>query len=217
VILFMIIVGWRPCTADSTAASGLPERLQLLAGAPPLRCLFGAAVGFLVPTLLVWWNCRLNLAVVWWLNYQNHAAFYAKYSRTYWQWLLVNPVELVFAAGWPLALLAASCLVVLIRSRRLIDAPVAVAVIVVWGSLWLTGKNSGEAARLWIVFLPWLVWLAGTQLSAFDADGRRRKVHPSTIVLIAQLIACALTVNRVSGFDFPQQAVAAQNQTTGRY
>lgn len=218
VILFMIIVGWRSSpTEDSSKDAPANRWQQLLAGAPPLRCLFGAAAGFLVPTLLVWWNYRLNMAVVWWLNYQNHAAFYARYTRTYWQWLLVNPVELVFAAGWPLALLAASCLIVLIRSRRLIDSPVAVAVIVVWGSLWLTGKNSGEAARLWIVFLPWLVWLAGTQLSAYDANGSRRKVHPSTIVLIAQLIACALTVTRVSGFDFPQQAVTAKNQSTGRY
>jgi len=35
-----------------------------------------------------------------------HAGFYRHYARTYWKWLLVNPVELSYSAGWPVAILA---------------------------------------------------------------------------------------------------------------
>jgi hypothetical protein len=28
------------------------------------------------------------------------------------------------------------------------------------GLLWLTGKNMGEAARLWIFLMPFLIWIA---------------------------------------------------------
>ena len=34
-------------------------------------------------------------------NFRNHAAFYDHYTRTYWKWLLVNPIELIFAVGAP--------------------------------------------------------------------------------------------------------------------
>ena len=72
----------------------------------------------------------------------------------------------------------------------------------VWGLLWLTGKNSGEAARLWILFLPWLVWLATIRLDEIAlscTDLRRRERH-----LLAwfgtQFVVSLLTVIRVSGF-----------------
>ena len=204
VVLFMAIIGWRPAasTASSTETTGSDTGLFLWTkGAPPGRCLVAGAAGFLVPTLLLSLCCRINLWAVWWLNYQNHAAFYVQFPRTYWKWLLVNPVELAFAAGWPVMLLSAGFLGNAARSRRQVALPVAVGVVVVWGSLWLTGKNSGEAARLWIVFLPWLVWLAGMRLAEIDPSGTRGWYRPSLIVLAVQLVVCALTVARVSGFD----------------
>lgn len=205
VILFAAMIGWqrRPPSVTADGASHTTDQQQWSAGPPPLRSVAGAAVGFLVPVALLWCCYRINMLSVWWLNYQNHAAFYAKYSRTYWQWLLVNPLELVFAAGWPLALVGAAGLCSAIRSRRLFDPPVAMSMAIVWGTLWLTGKNSGEAARLWIIFLPWLVWLAATYLPVFNPDGIRRRIHPLAILLALQIAACAVTVTRVSGFDFP--------------
>ena len=139
-----------------------------------MRCVAGAVAGFVVPTLLMGWFARVNLLSVWWLNYQNHAGFYEHYPRTYWKWLLVNPVELSFAAGGPVALMAVASVAVasvvsLGKERRSSLAPVAWLMLFVWGTLWLTGKNSGEAARLWIVFLPWLVWLAGPLLAEVEA------------------------------------------------
>ena len=35
-----------------------------------------------------------------------------------------------------------------------------------WLVLWLSGKNMGEAARLWLLFMPWPVWLAAGYFAA---------------------------------------------------
>lgn len=198
VVLFMAIVGWRHVPADDTASI---RRSVWIAGAPPIHCVLAAIVGFVTPTLLLGWFCRINMISVWRLNYFNHAAFYAKYSRTYWKWLLENPIELAFSAGWPVFLLALLFVAVALRSRQSPAMPVVVGVVLVWGSLWLTGKNSGEVARLWIVFLPWLVWLAGLQLAALDREYDRKWFRPATAILATQLIVCALSVVRVSGFE----------------
>jgi hypothetical protein len=185
-------------TKVSTSAGGLKN---WLAGSPPVLCVIAATAGFVIPTLLLGWCCRINMLSVWWLNYQNHSAFYSQYPRTYWKWLLENPVELAFAGGWPVMLLSAGFVWGAVRSRSLTVPPV-IGVVVVWGILWLTGKNSGEAARLWIVFLPWLVWLAGLRLAEIRQEGTREWLRPATVILSLQLLVCALTVARVSGFEF---------------
>ena len=171
-------------------------------GLPPLSCLIAAVAGFAVPTMLVGWLARVNLLAVWWLNYQNHAGFYQQYARTYWKWLLVNPVELSFAAGVPVVLLAVASVVTLGKERRSALALAAWSMLFVWGMLWLTGKNSGEAARLWIVFLPWLVWLAGPLLAETEEKSEQRWLRPAWVLLAIQLAVCLLTVTRVSGFHF---------------
>ncbi len=170
-------------------------------GLPP-SCLIAAVAGFAVPTMWVGWLVRVNLLAVWWLNYQNHAGFYQQYARTYWKWLLVNPVELSFAAGVPVLLWAVASVVTLRKERRSALALAAWSMVFVWGLLWLTGKNSGEAARLWIVFLPWLVWLAGPLLAEAEANSRSHWLRPAWVFLAVQLAVCLLTVTRVSGFHF---------------
>jgi len=202
VILFLVIAGWqsrriRVSESEDVTVRGASSWMR---GVPPGRCIVGALVGFLLPTLLMGWGCGINLFDVWWLNYQNHAAFYAKYVRTGWQWRLVNPVELAFAAGWPVALLALVAGASTIRRRDWSAIPAA-AVLIVWGALWLSGKNSGEAARLWIVFLPWLVWMGGRTLSDLNDAMTRRWFRPSLVVLAIQFLVGACTVARVSGFE----------------
>ena len=164
-----------------------------------------------VPMLLAGWFGRVNLPVVWWLNYQNHAGFYGQYTRSYWKWLFVNPIELSFAAGFPVVIAAGAGCVRLSRTHRsklpklcdvLTFTWVTCAMLFVWGTLWLTGKNSGEAARLWIVFLPWLVWLAGPLLAEAEAKSKSRWLRPAWVFLAVQLAVCLLTVARVSGFHF---------------
>ena len=171
-------------------------------GLPTVSWLIAVVAGFAVPTLLMGWFARVNLITIWWLNYQNHAGFYQHYSRTYWKWLLVNPVELSFAAGVPVVLLAVASVVTLARERRSSLGMAAWSMLFVWGLLWLTGKNSGEAARLWIVFLPWLVWLAGPLLADVEVESKHRWLRPAWILLAVQLAVCLLTVIRVSGFHF---------------
>ncbi len=65
-----------------------------------------AAFGFVSPLVGLWWFKGVNLFSVWIWNYRNHARFYEEYARTYWKWLLVNPLEFCIAAGIPLAMAA---------------------------------------------------------------------------------------------------------------
>lgn len=202
VLLFMAIVAWKPSPTNEPTKGETPtNRSPWFAGAPPYSCVLAAMAGFAVPTLLLGWWGRINLFSVWRFNYLNHASFYAQYARTYWKWLLENPIELGFAAGWPVFVLAIVFAVSALRCQRSRFTTPALGAVVVLGILWLTGKNSGEAARLWIVFLPWLVWLAGLQLAKLDQGTDQRWLRPSIVALATQLIVCALTVVRVSGFD----------------
>ena len=176
-------------------------------------CLIAALFGFLLPVYILWQSSQLNLFNVWWLNYRNHAGFYDQYHRTYWKWLLVNPVEFLFAAGCPVALMGAAAAWSVccgsqsdVPSRTSRAKVIACSMIVVGGLLWLTGKNSGEAARLWILFLPWLVWLACLRLDAAATENALNKnssrgTERQMIVLVAlQFLLCLLTVTRISGF-----------------
>lgn len=197
VILFMVIVGKSKALPSAPDAATSPQATASVSWLPPVRCIGAAIFGFVAPTVLMSHYGKLNLPIVWLLNYQNHAAFYSEYTRTYWKWLLVNPVELAVAAGWPVLCLALVALIDTIRSRRLLGTRVALGTVIVLGTLWVTGKNSGEAARLWIVFLPWLIWLGAGHLARTEESPRLRPA----ILLVTQLIICALTVIRVSGFE----------------
>lgn len=221
VILFAMLASWRSgsvgikihptagAVAPTTSAVDVKSTdneatLIKRASSPPnLRWpVLAAVVGFVIPTLILGWLARVNLPVVWWLNYQNHAGFYQQYSRTYWKWLLINPLELGFAVGWPVMVMALAMVVPLWGRRRMPFEMHVSAMLVVLGVLWVTGKNSGEAARLWIVFLPWLVWLAGPWLASVEVNSQVRWLRPAWAVLALQLAVSLLTVARVSGFHF---------------
>ena len=178
-------------------------------------CVGAAGFGVVVPSICLWHMANVNMFNVWLLNYRNHAGFYQQYSRTYWKWLLFNPLELSFAAGWPIAILAlTACWSVLCRTCQRDDLTkterqfttdritVVISILFVWGLLWLTGKNSGEAARLWIMFVPWLIWLAMIQFDEFVTNNSDVKFKdlPSIALLSIQFLVCLLTVIRVSGF-----------------
>ena len=172
-----------------------------------LSCIVPALMGIFGPVFCLWYFARMNLLLVWYWNYQNHAGFYLQFPRTWWKWLLVNPLELTFAAGLPVVFLAAmGCSQALRQLKKTgqisLQTSLVVSIIGVWGLLWLTGKNSGEAARLWILFLPWLVWLAAIRLDEIAvscADLRLRERH-LLAWLGTQFVVSLLTVIRVSGF-----------------
>lgn len=178
-----------------------------------------AAAGLVSPTLVAWIVVRINLPAVWWLNLQNHARFYDQYPRTYWKWMLINPFEFAVAAGVPLAILAAWSI---LRQWRTSGGRLAVpawAWLATIGLLWLSGKNLAETARLWIVFMPFLVWIAGPLFarSAASPDDRRLQSEgrPGLVdggllsgsawmpALALQLATTIAIVTRVVGFHYP--------------
>lgn len=211
----ILTLGWaivQKILPPATGAQDISESCRVEVGAGHLLCIVAAVVGFAVPTIVLWAMAKVNLLAVWLHNYQNHAGFYDQYPRTYWKWLLVNPIELSYAAGWPLVALAILSFAQTISRvcRNLKQAVgqnsvrVVTTIVFVWGLLWLTGKNSGEAARLWIVFLPWLIWMASFSIERTQTIGSGRAVRIGQIVALVfvQFTICSLTVARVSGFHF---------------
>ncbi len=111
----------------------------------------------------------VNLLRVWSWNYRNHAGFYQQNVRTYGCWLIANPIESsLFALGPPLALAAILGIGLADRcdlaGRRRAAGP-AWCLTAVWVLLWLSGKNMGEAARLWLILMPWAAWLSAGYLA----------------------------------------------------
>ncbi len=165
-----------------------------------------AALGWAIPIVALAAIFKLNLLAVWSWNYHNHAGFYTQNVRTYWLWLVANPIELMFALGAPLSLAAVLGIYSLLKNgwRRRAAGP-AWCLTGVWILLWLSGKNMGEAARLWLILMPWAVWLAAGYFES-GSDGaslpERRKIsnRAALALLVPQLIVCVGTVTRVTGF-----------------
>lgn len=185
------------------------------------RCIpaFGWLVaGIAVPSLALWFFLKINLLRVWAWNFHNHAGFYSQFTRTYWKWLVVNPIEFAVAAGAPLAVLAAWSIWRQWRISNERTAGYVWGALATMGLLWLSGKNMGEAARLWIVLMPFLVWIAASLFespSSSPGSGEPQagdrlldggwNLLPGpgwAIVLALQLVTTIAIVTRVVGFDY---------------
>lgn len=168
-----------------------------------------AAAGFLLPVLTFWFVAGVNLLNVWLWNYRNHAAFYNEYPRTYWKWLAINPLELAIAAGVPLTIAALVGIrqwgILAPRSSR---AGIIWATLMVWGLLWLSGKNMGEAARLWIVLMPMLILMAAGCFSKMADNDQPSIPKRWVIVFVLQLLMSVLLPMVVHGFHFPDAPAA---------
>lgn len=165
-------------------------------------CGSGVVLGFWLPVLLLGLWSGMNLIQVWLLNYQNHAGFYQQYTRTYSQWVWYNPIELAISLGLPIFWLAVCSVVVGIRSPRSRYFGIVLSVVTTWSILWLTGKNMGEAARLWLFLAPWWVWLASLSLETV-IDTRADDAPPAQFWWLwgTQILACVALAARVVGFD----------------
>jgi hypothetical protein len=176
--------------------------------------LTGGVVSFVMLTGLVWAVWDLNLFRVWQINYVNHTRFYEVSPRSYFGWLLVNPLELTLALGAPLTVLVA-CGVrregarakAGVGIRALLETRLAVpaAVGLIWGLLWLTGKNSGEAARLWIPLMPLALWAGAAvwdhqENSSDKVESEDDATREWLITLGVQALVCLVTVLLVTGF-----------------
>ncbi|MFK7779456.1 MAG: hypothetical protein QM501_15230, partial [Gimesia sp.] len=212
-ILFSLFEVWR--IRSSTNPNDPASKHFFSAG------IFGL-LGLIIPTTLMGVLFEINLLNVWILNLQNHAGFYLQYSRTYWKWILVNPIEISLALGLPLTWLVAKSLC----SRRLFvhhqeESPfepglknLILSCLIILGMLWLSGKNMGEAARLWLIFLPWFLIMTIPYWNTIQMDSSMNKsTSPSflklqsvwIVALITQAIICTATVDRITGFHFPPE------------
>ena len=148
-----------------------------------------------------WTHC--NLINVWRMNLTNHSGFYSQSVRTWFAWFVVNPLELAMAVGLPLATIA---LVMLGQTTRIIFASglktlangrlFAIACAFTWTLLWVSGKNMGEAARLWCFVTPWIAIIAAQFIDSDSNEAQRNWLS----FFAAQLLLAMITVGRVSGF-----------------
>lgn len=196
--LVAFLAGWFTAVPDDRTSlkAGLTQAAWRIS-----RPTVAGAVAFIVATTVISLSAEMNLLKVWWLNVQNHGAFYDQYTRTVGLWLLVNPLELAVAVGAPLACMAAAAAVTSIRQSDT-SRPIAIAVVLVWGLLWISGRNSGEVARLWIPLLPVLAWLAASSAKTLESESEDRANKRWLALLMVQMGVCAATVLRVGGFHF---------------
>lgn len=176
-----------------------------------VSCFAAAVIAFSLLTECALWR-------VWRWNLHNHSGFYLQFPRTRWKWMLECPVELAFAAGLPLTLLAirnvAGILPLFFQSLRenrgagdsltpqTQRAMLVFSLSVTWAMLWLSGKNMGEAARLWCFLCPWLAIVSGQSSSESEASTGATESDTWNTVLVAQLIVSVATAGTVSGYDF---------------
>jgi hypothetical protein len=129
--------------------------------------IMAVGAGFLMITVLGWAVTGADPITVWTWNLKNHARFYVEYPRTYLAWVVVNPIELAIALGLPATVW---CLIGLRRPR---SVPSSVwASIAVLFLLNLVGRNMGEVARLWMLFLPPFLPAAGAGFARLEAGPR---------------------------------------------
>jgi len=179
----------------------------------------GAALVVFALVVAMWsYATDCNLVRVWSWNLSNHAGFYKQSSRTWWKWFFVNPMELSFSIGLPLTFVFLESLTRIARGLKAdpgqttVMSRLSLSLFATWTALWLSGKNMGEAARLWCFLTPWFV-LGATICLAPDFSAKRNEqnhIHRNhgpvyhsfwLILLIAQMIVCTVTVGGVSGYQ----------------
>ncbi len=234
-VFFAVLTGVATCACLTVSLAHLPALVAagvycvlLLRGPHKVSCRQMLLIGTVMLStfaLLVacWgWITGCHLTNVWRMNLSNHAAFYDQSPRTWWKWFLVNPLELCFALGLPLMIVTGLSAATMIMSILRKETPIAeqtanatrlsFALLLTWAALWLSGKNMGEAARLWCFLTPWFVIVASWALPSKEAAVLPESSEPperSQIstdsnlwlsLLISQLTVCALTAGRVTGY-----------------
>ena len=185
-----VAAGLAVLNATTTVGPPAASRRWLFAG-------LAAAVVAALLTACVHIAVGLDLVAVWQKSLANHAGFYREHPRSYAAWLVLNPVELSLAVGLPATAAAAWGLARDTAERRWNPALPCVGTLAL---LWLSGKTSGEAARLWLFLMPWLLWMTA---AAWRAESGER---PWRAVWAFQFVVGTATVLRVTGFDFARMA-----------
>ena len=122
------------------------------------RALLIAAIGsgFLLLIFCGWAITQADPFVIGWWNLHHHARFYDEYPRTYRLWLAINPLELAIALGIPSVVW---CITALREPRGIPISAWSTLVVLTLANL--IGRNMGEVARLWLLYMPPLLVGAG--------------------------------------------------------
>ncbi len=174
----------------------------------PLFPLAVISTGLLIPCLLMGSFFDLNLFSVWLINLSKHAEFYEHNSRTFFLWLMVNPVEMAFSLGIPLFTLAGFTCTEIIKSRSYSSPSLlSLSTVFVWLLLVISGKNMGEAARLWIFLMPLMLCAAGQCLNHASLKKQNQEAAPFpfslwAILFVTQAVLALVTIAVVDPFGF---------------
>ncbi len=201
VVLWLIIAtlwAWARESRPAGAGSEVRRRASALAA---------GLAGFLVPVVVCMAAFEMNVPTIWRINFENHAEFYEHNERTYSKWLAANVGELMFAAGPALFVAALAGGVLRWRSRQpeMQWSCLGTAGLIVLAILWLSGKNMGEAARLWILFLPWVLLCAAP--TAPRGASEEPPDSPAWLWWGAaglQAIFCIAATLQIDGFGFSE-------------
>lgn len=133
-------------------------------------------LGFAVPLAAAWLLLRFDAISTWWQCLASNARFNRVTGRSYFPWVLYNPVDFLMFLGVGLSgllVVAVAGLVRTVRSWRRWD-PLSLGLgvyVLVLVLLNLSGANAGEVARLWMFLMPGAALLAVPALERFKPAG----------------------------------------------
>ena len=142
---------------------------------------------------------------VWKVCLSKHATFAARFNRSYWPWVLFNPVDFGIFAGVPVCLLMVYGAVQDAgrwwkERRRRVLFLLPWSLLCVLFVLDFSGKTLGEAARVWMFLMPFAAVSAAAVLT--DLDRRRGWIAAGvTALLAAQLLVFRLNLNVMFVFE----------------
>ncbi len=181
-LAFAVVGALAPASACAWALTRSPRKQAL---AQLFRLLAAGAAAALACALVLRFATGYDTLGSWERCVRNNAKFNAESARSYWAWLLYNPILFLLFLGGPSAVLWAWGTIragarTLRRGRvcGLDWLPLSLAAVM--AALWLSGVNRGEVERLWMFLMPACV-LAG-------AAGLRLRVSaaPAAAMLLAQ-------------------------------
>jgi len=86
--------------------------------------------------------------------------------RTYWKWLLYNPVDFFLFIGIPISVLSFRSIYNIIRSGKIRATDVfSVSFFIILFLLLFSGINRSEVARLWMFLMPFPALIAASQIA----------------------------------------------------
>ncbi len=157
----------------------------------------GLIAGFCMIPLFLASVYNTNLVEIWILNYQNHGRFYDHATRHYLPWLFVNLIEFIIAVGTTTATIAIFGLFKHPRNNAWLNATIMASVLLL---LWISGKNMGELARLWIIFYPCTIVISGLGWQSIAKRYPSKSGSLWLTLLIMQAIVTIFLITSVTGF-----------------